>query len=149
MEKIPNLAIKGAKVLFESKFSKHVYDEKTKIFYSDWFEETKEMTENDFKLEMIVWLKTSREIDFKYLFDRCVDFIYPITPEEQIWMAELLNKNWIEAGLIKYAHIVPEEFVSSISVEQTFEEFFNMNLPNQYPIKDFSNIEEAIAWLQS
>jgi hypothetical protein len=150
MEKVAKINIEGAKVLHESKFSKHIYDAKTETLCSDWFEETKNMTRNDFEIEMKAWLKATQDCGkFTYLLDRCVDFIYPISPQEQIWMANLLNKSWIELGLKKYAHLIPDEFISHLFVEQTFEEFFNMNLPHQYPMKDFSSVEEALHWLHS
>ncbi|GAA4848389.1 hypothetical protein [Algivirga pacifica] len=135
------------KTIYKSKFSEHLYDDATATIYSDWFKETESMNEEDFRTEMQEWVNAFEACKPKYLFDRCVDFSYPISPEEQVWMAKLLNPAWVALGLQKYAHIVPEELFSEVSVEQTFEEFFNMKLPNQYPIVNFSNKEEALEWL--
>ncbi|GAB4403569.1 MAG: hypothetical protein OHK0053_28390 [Microscillaceae bacterium] len=64
-------------------------------------------------------------------------------------MAKTLNPAWIEAGVERYAHIVPEELIANLSVEQMFDEFLNMGLENQFDIAHFSNREEAKNWLYS
>ena len=136
-------------LIYQSRYSKHEYNPQTKTMYSDWFKETENMEVSDFKTEMEEWLIAFRKKKPKYLFDRCVDFCYPLTPEEQIWMAELLYEEWIELGLKKYAHIVPEEIFSEVSVEQLFEEYFKMNFSNQFPIVNFAEKEDALKWLYS
>lgn len=149
MEKIGDLKIENGVVLYESKYSKHIYQPSTEILYSDWFMATKNMQADDFIQEMEAWLKVSQQCKFTYLLDRCVDFTYGISPDEQIWMAKLLNIPWVEIGLEKYAHIVPAEFISNLSVEQVFGEYLDMKLPNQYPIVDFTDEKEALEWLKS
>jgi len=133
--------------IYESRFSAHKYDATTETLFSDWFEETGKMTDDDFRNEMQAWLNIFRVCKPKYLYDRCVDFCYAINPAEQIWMAHLLNAEWIDLGLKKYAHMVPEELIAELSVEQLFDEFFQMNLPNQFPIVNFSKKEDALNWL--
>ncbi len=133
--------------IYQSKFSKHEYDSKTKTIFTNWFEETANMTTEDFKNEMQEWLNVFRKCKPSYLYDRCVDFSYLITPNEQIWMANLLNEEWIKLGLKKYAHLVPAQLISELSVEQMFDEFFQMKFENQYPIVNFADREKALKWL--
>lgn len=149
MEKIGSLSIENGVVLYESKYSKHIYQASTEILFSDWFLETENMQPKDFATEMEAWLLASQQCKFTYLFDNCVDFAYTISNDEQVWMAHLLNGAWVAMGLKKYAHIVPEEFMSSLSVELAFAEYFDMKLPNQYPIRDFSDENAALKWLKS
>ncbi len=149
MEKIGELEIENGIVLYQSKYSKHIYQAETEILYSDWFAQTYNMQAEEFEAEMKAWLAISQQCKFTYLFDRCVDFNYTISNTEQIFMANLLNRAWAKMGLKKYAHIVPEEFMSSLSVELTFSEYFDMNLPNQYPIRDFTDANEAMRWLKN
>ncbi len=149
MEKIGSLVIENGVVLYESKYSKHIYQASTEILFSDWFVETVNMQREDFATEMQAWLEVSQQCKFTYLFDKCVDFIYTISNDEQVWMAHLLNGAWVAAGLKKYAHIVPHEFMSGVSVELAFAEYFDMKLPNQYPIRDFSDENAALQWLKS
>ncbi|TAH19514.1 MAG: hypothetical protein EAZ08_08475 [Cytophagales bacterium] len=149
IEEIGKLKIENCIVLYQSKYSKHIYQSSTEILYSDWFISTENMQAEEFIQEMEVWLKVSQQCKFTYLFDRCINFLYIISPDEQLWMANLLNRAWVEMGLKKYAHIVPAEFISSLSVEQVFGEYLDMKLPNQYPIIDFVDEEDAITWLKS
>ncbi|OQY00163.1 MAG: hypothetical protein B6I24_00425 [Bacteroidetes bacterium 4572_128] len=111
------------KEIYKSKYSEHIYDDSRSIMFSDWFPETENMDADDFKSEMRKWLDAFKECKPKYLYDRCMDFNYLINPEEQIWMAHLLNPELIKLGLKKYAYLVPEEIFSEASVEQLFDEF--------------------------
>lgn len=135
--------------IYRSKFALHQYDEAYKTIFTDWFKETEEMSASDFQLEMEEWLNAFKQYKPMYLYDNCVDFSYAIKPDEQIWMAQLLNAAWIDLGLKKYAHMVPEEMISELSVEQLFDEFFQMKLPNQFPIVNFGKKEDALRWLHS
>lgn len=135
--------------VYESRFVKHAFNPQSQTLFSYWTTETPQMSQLDFKVEMENWLNTSQKFKPLYLFDYCQDFVYPIVEEEQIWMAHLLNPGWIEIGLQKYAHIVPDEFISNLAVEQMFDEFFNMKLANQFEIRHFGVSEEETAadWL--
>jgi hypothetical protein len=133
--------------VYLSKFARHDFDPKTQTVFSEWYAATQEMTREDFKNEMRAWLDVFRKHCPKRLYDDCVNFSYTISPEEQEWMAKLLNPEWVALGLKKYAHMVPEEMISSLAVEQLFDEFFRQNLSGQYPIRNFSSREEALAWL--
>lgn len=133
--------------VYESPFAVHEYEAGTGTLFSHWFKTTEHMNGEQFKAEMQAWLEVFRQCRPQYLYDQCSDFIYPISPDEQVWMARLLNAEWIELGLKKYAHMVPAEMIAQLSVEQLFDEFFNMKLPHQFPIVNFARREEALAWL--
>ncbi len=133
--------------IYSSRFAKHEYDSETQTLFTDWFIETQDMNSEDFRIEMKAWLEVFRKVKPQYLYDNCVNFVYPIVPDEQTWMAELLNAEWIRLGLKKYAHMVPADLISEMSVEQLFDEFFTMRLPNQFPIVNFADREKAIKWL--
>lgn len=137
--------------LYSSPYAQHSFDPTTRTLYTLWFSATEAMQAHDFKKEMETWLSTSEECKPLYIYDYCVDFLYPINPDEQVWMAHLLNPGWTNLGVLKYAHIVPEEFITNLSVEQMFEEFHNMNLDNQFEIRHFpeKDTEEAKDWLKS
>lgn len=141
----PNM-VQGT-ILHESKYAKHIYQEDKKTMFTYWFAETAEMDETEFKQEMEQWLAASQQCKPKFIYDLCREFIYPISPDEQVWLAHLLNTPWIEVGVEKYAHIVPEELIANISTMQLFEEFDNMDMPNQFIIRHFSDDDEALTWL--
>lgn len=137
--------------LYKSKYSEHHYDIETNTLHSNWFEETKNMKNEDFKKEIEEWLRVSKEVKPTKIYDYCVNFVYSINNEEQVWMAHTLNPGWIEAGVKKYAHIVPQEFIANLSVDLMFDEFFLMKLENQFEIKHFADEQQKQAkeWLFS
>lgn len=137
------------KTLHKSSFAIHIYDEDQKTLLTDWYRETEDMSPQDFKFEMEKWLEVSKLCRPEKIYDYCVNFVYTIDIAEQKWMAHLLNPGWADLGVKKYAHIVPEEFIANLSVEQMFEEFTNMNLENQFEIRHFAdnNTESAKKWL--
>lgn len=134
-------------VIYQSKYANHSFDESQNTMFTNWFIETADMDEKEFIIEMEAWLETTSKVKPEKIYDYCVNFVYPISPDEQVWMAHLLNPKWIALGVKKYAHIVPEEFITNLSVEQMFDEFFQMNLPNQFEISHFSNEQVAKNWL--
>jgi len=132
---------------YESSYAKHSFDPQTGIIFSDWFTATEKMSASEFRDEMENWLSFCQKVKAAKMFDHCVNFIYPINPEEQVWMARLLKKGWVEAGLRQYAHIVPEEFIANLSVEQMFAEFDLIPTEPELQIRHFSSHSEALNWL--
>lgn len=141
-------SFKVMKSLYKSAYVEHEYDEETRTLYSDWSEETADMSLEDFRQEMTQWAEVSKNCKPQYIYDYCVYFLYSIPAEENAWLAELLNPVWIEAGVQRYAHVVPDEFITNLSVDKMFEAFTAMNLPNQFAIAHFSDRKEAMQWLR-
>lgn len=133
--------------LHRTKYASHHYDEQLDTLFSDWFPETAEMIEDDFTFEMNQWIEVSKKVRPSKIYDYCVNFIYPISPEQQTWMAHLLNPGWVRLGVKQYSHVVPEEYISNLSVYQMFQEFLDMKLENQFEIEHFSDEQTAIQWL--
>ncbi len=133
--------------LYRSKYASHHYDKQLDALFSDWFPETSEMDDQDFEFEMKKWMKVSQECKPTVVYTRCVNFDYPINPDQQTWMAQLLNRCWVDLGVKQYLHIVPEGFVTKLSACQMFQEFIDMKLENQFEIHHFPNEAEAIQWL--
>lgn len=61
MEKIGSLEIENGVVLYESKYSKHIYQTSTEILFFDWFLETENMQSEDFEEEIKIWLETTKQ----------------------------------------------------------------------------------------
>ena len=133
--------------LHKSAYAAHYYDAEIDTMFSDWFVETEQMNNDDFELEMKIWLEVSQRCKPSKIYDHCVNFVFPIGPEQQVWMAQLLNPGWVACGVKQYSHVVPEELISNLAVDQMFQEFLDMDLENQFAIKHFSDEKEAIQWL--
>lgn len=73
-------------------------------------------------------------------------FDFPISPEIQGWYDKEIVPLHVDAGITKMAFLLPEEFVSKLSISQTMEEKQVQNLQEtQY----FGSMEEAESWLTS
>ncbi len=135
--------------VYHSKYALHQYDEGSNTLYSDWTPETANMDPQTFRQEMEAWLEVFKKKKPALLYDECRNFSYPITPEEQTWMAKSVYAEWVKTGLKKYAHMVPEEMIAELSVEQMFEEILGMKLEGQFPIRNFDKKAAAEEWLHS
>ena len=71
------------------------------------------------------------------------DFKYPITPVMQTEFNKIILKNLNNTILEKFAHIIPEELIAELSVEQAFDE----NTEKTYTEKYFATMEKAEKWL--
>ncbi len=134
-------------VLYSSIHAQHWYEPERQTMYSKWLDGTKTMTSISFKTEMLEWLKAIESCRPVYIFDICIDFYYAISSDEIFWAANILNAGMVEAGVKRYAHVIPTNLFAERSVELLFEEFLNMRLRNQYPIRHFVGAELAYAWL--
>jgi hypothetical protein len=132
-----------------TKYAQHLYNPNNRTLFSVWFPQTKEMSPAEFREELAVWTEAFEKFRPERLFDMCKYFSYAISPSEQVFMAESVYARWAELGLKKYAHMVPNEVLPDLSVEQLFDEFFKLRLPNAFEIKNFLNPQEAMAWLES
>lgn len=133
--------------LYSSKFACYVYYPSSQALFSDWYKATRDMTSITFREEMVAWVRVIEKCKPKYIYDRCLDFEYSITHDERLWAAHLINPAMVHSGVIRYAHLQPLSLFAERPVELLFEEFLNMQLPNQYPIKHFVSTEMALAWL--
>jgi hypothetical protein len=131
---------------YHTHYVTHWVDETQQLLETRWHPATERMGELDFRYEMEEWLRITQKLSITRIYDHCVQFLYPISIEEQTYMAQLLNPGWIAAGVKRYAHIMPQELVSNLSTDQMFQKFYDMNLPNQFVIRHFAEQEQEQAW---
>lgn len=73
--------------------------------------------------------------------------LMPIGPDLQIWIAENVYPRWAAAGLQKLAVVVPEDLISTLSIEQTVEEIEERtSFQMAYAVQYFTSLEEAMKW---
>ncbi len=115
----------------------------TKIMKLTWKSKTKDMNNHIFKEEMLKYVKLF-EMKPKYILQQMENMNFPVEPDLQDWINKEINHKAHQIGIIKVAFIVSSEIVSSISVEQTMDDFDDKKLIVKY----FENETEALNWLK-
>ncbi len=131
------------KTVFENDFAKFEFDEGKKIFYTLVNENSVNVKGQEIMDVILVLAQeiTQNEPLFIMTDDRKRGFIYDV--DIQKWVAETVAHAAINAGVKKYAILLPTEMISSLSTEQTVDEIADLPLE----IKYFEDEEKAMDWL--
>ena len=136
-------------LIYETPFSKfHHHPEKHGIEFT-WLPSTTEMTEEEYQVNCIkaaIQVKALREPNA--LLDS-IDLDFIIAPHMQEWSINKLVPYYISAGVKRMALIIPTNFMTNISVEQTVDDIHEENIANLYTIRYFDNTEQAWEWFKS
>ncbi|NJL12496.1 MAG: hypothetical protein HC913_05540 [Microscillaceae bacterium] len=134
--------------LHKSKYVYHRLINNAQTLYTHWFAETEFMPSQVFRQEMQIWQSIFVQYRPLALFNQCQDFLYPISPDEQVWLSQLLQPAFLKNDLRCYAHVVPEESISNISVMQLFQELEKLIEPGDLLIRHFHEEKPALEWLE-
>lgn len=129
--------------IFENDFFAIQFDEETKLISNFWKENTEEMDEEDLKTAITIFANLIDEYTPNLLFsdDSKCKCVYTVDMQE--WVGEMITMATIRAGVSKYALIMPEDMMSSISTEQTVDEIVDLPFELNY----FEDVESAKKWL--
>jgi len=108
----------------------------------DWKRETGNWSKDDFKNENQRIMNVLRGHKAKYLLSLSRNFLYPITPDQQLWLSDHVFKAHKKNGVRKLAVIMSDEYISQLSFEQLVDE------AGIIPAALFSNEEDAQLWLR-
>jgi hypothetical protein len=133
--------------ILKNLFVEITIDKTTNILIAKWLPETEKMSTSEFKSTFLEIAAIIFKNNIRLWLGDTTDFRMPIIPELQKWTADELNPRLVNAGLMKMAILIPQEFIGQISVEQSVEEMDARNLRNQFLVKYFDNIKDANAWL--
>lgn len=133
-------------LVYQSKHQTVAIDEEKGIFFHIWNKSSEQITEEQYKEEIIaLGLAAGRhQIPPKGLIN-LTNFLFVISPEMQEWH----NKNIFqpEGGYTHMAIVATPDFITSLSVEQTFEDGAEVDL--DFETRFFSQEAEALDWLCS
>jgi len=132
----------------KNKFEEFVWDSQKSILYHVFLISTEFMNEKEFKVSCELTNQLIEKYKPKYNLSDSRDFKYAINPTLQVWVAENVYPRWSKAGLKKLAIVVPKEFISFLSLEQTVDEIVEKTSQPTYTIQYFDNFHQADSWLQ-
>jgi hypothetical protein len=107
--------------ILENKFCTYYYDEQNTFITQLWTNESDEMTEDDYKNEMLNYLSFVQKYTTSTVLINLQQFNFTIVPEIQTWVDDNVA---VHANKIveKIAFILPKDLMVELSVEQVMTE---------------------------
>jgi len=133
-------------MLYNSKYQKIWFDEPLDALSNSWTEESREMSNEEFKEENLNWLALFEKYQPKNILADTRTYYFIITIKMQDWHAENIFSKLITFNPKKMAMIVSSDFFAQISIEQTIEEGEEKS-PTEFQTRYFGDEKEAQLWL--
>ncbi len=131
------------KTPFSSEFLEISFFEEHKILQIKWFSISEQMTDEDFKNQILHEKNAVKTYKPKTIFADATNFAFPISPILQEWHNDFLFPTFIEERLKKIGILVSNDIVVQMSVEQLINDDKNITFITQY----FNDKNKAFEWL--
>jgi len=130
-------------LVYKSKYVKLEYAAEKSLLTTTWFSASNELKDTAIKDELlkINEFTTKYKPKFKISDDRKRGFMYSI--DIQQWVAKSLKNTYDEAGIEKFAILLPEDLINQISTEQTITEA----KVSPERVKICTDIDDALVWI--
>lgn len=133
-------------ILIDNKFNTISYDQGNHIYYHITKAATIAMSEGEFKNMLLKWKELIIKRAPQLILVDNREFNFPISPDLQAWAAKNISVPVMNMDSVqKFCFIMPEEFVSNLSIAQLTTETNHMT--SQAQIQYFSELEEGKTWL--
>lgn len=110
-----------------------------------WLPETKNISEEEYKREVLNYLEKMLEYKPKKTIPDVRDLSFVVSIELQEWVAREIFPPLIEMGLSKVAYVMAQDLVTQLSIEQAMDEGDGSKFTTCY----FGSKEEARNWILS
>jgi hypothetical protein len=134
-------------ILYTNKFVEVHHNAHDQAIESTWFDTTETMHGEDYKDILLKNTEFVRSLKLINYVASMHDFKFNIVPKLQDWVANQYAPELYKAGILRYAIVVSEEFISNLSIEQAVDEVNDKNR-EMFVIKYFKDIESARAWFE-
>jgi hypothetical protein len=129
-------------LVYESKFISILYHPEAAIVEGIWKEDTKILTEDEFKTDMTAWLKAVQANQPVNVLANTREYYHSISPNLQLWINENILAHYMAAGVRRLGFVVTPDLFAQVSIEQTIEE-----QEQSFAVQYFEDEEKAKAWL--
>jgi hypothetical protein len=119
------------------------FDPDTNLLIITWQENTKLMTEEQYKNEQLQTRDFCLENKPTKLCVNTQNLFFVITPDLQVWTDVNLVQPLIEEGVSRFAFVMPEDIFTQVSIQQAVEE----NQQQLESTRFFDKKAEAMSWL--
>lgn len=130
------------KTVYQSNYLTMQYDAQKSLLITVWLSESEKLDDELIKKEIENTSNITEKYSprFKIADDRKRNFMYSI--EIQKWVADKLKTAYDNAGVEKFAILLPEDLVNQISTEQTIAEANAI----KDRVQQFTSVEDAMEW---
>lgn len=129
--------------IYSSKFSNISTNSEKKLLVQKWKNRTKKMNDDIFRREMNHLKLAIKEFIPEFLLIDMKDLIFLISPDQQKWVNETVNKTIIDTKIKKTALVSSKNIGTEITVNQTISENYGAYMNK----KVFKSKIEAQKWL--
>ncbi|SFF49072.1 hypothetical protein [Thermoflexibacter ruber] len=119
------------------------FDADTKLVSITWQENTKLMTEEQYRNEQLQTRDFCLKNKPAKLCVNTQNLFFVITPDLQVWTDVNLVQPLIEQGVSRFAFIMPEDIFTQVSIQQAVEE----NPQQLESTRFFDKEAEGMSWL--
>lgn len=131
-------------VVTSEKFWDILYNSELEVFEVYWKDAHEDIEEELFKQYLFNFLEISKKYQAKGFITDTRAYHYVMPPELQAWHDAFIIPRYIELGFEKIVFILSQDnFIASLSVEQTFEE--EKAQAQDFTVHFTDNLEEALA----
>ena len=128
--------------LYEGRYLRILWDEKSRIIAIDWKEATSTMTSEEFKADLTLF---ATHVESKKAAGILVDvskFRHKMEPEVQPWRVKNISPHYSAAGVKRFAFLFPAGAQIPPMMNQSSPE-------EKYLTRAFDDVQKAEAWLMA
>ena len=135
------------KEILRSRFVRIMFNEESRIYTSTYLPETDQMTDTQWKDQMLELQSIIEQILPIAIIDDNRERLYAYPPEMQLWTLNLFVESWNRIGLKKYVQILPVEILGKLTAHQ-IEEFATNDFEMDFEYKFVSDYQGATDWVK-
>lgn len=130
------------KILLRHEYITIKFDEQLEIIYCIWNENSANITEQEFRNIILKMIEFINKYIPLYVLSNESKRNFHYNENTQKWVIDIMQITFVNANIKKYAIILPQDFVISISTKELIEEVSNTVTKVAY----FDTEEEAKQW---
>lgn len=127
---------------YKSKFMEVIFHKETSTIEFAWSSETITLTDADFRNELEQQVKSVKYYSPSNVLIDTTSFIFPISPDTQTWVDEVIYPAWAKEGVSKMGFLMSPELISQLSIQQAVQENSQEALKSGF----FETKDEAFNW---
>lgn len=117
------------------------------LIHLEWYPRSAELSEEAYKIILLQLSDYVLSHNLKYWLGNTKNFAFSIPPDLQNWTSGTFTSRLMKAGMQKMALVIPNEYSSNLSVQQTMNKIENVAFGKKFQTRYFKNEEDALKWL--